>query len=152
MIHTPSHAPGHLAFFDPAQRVLIAGDLVSGLSTILIGFQEGDMDAYLDSLRRVAALDPKTVFPSHGPPLPAKALAVTLAHREEREAGIIAVLEDGRARDLQTIAAAAYAETPDTLPFLREMQTQAHLARLIRRGLVVETDASYRIPGISIES
>jgi glyoxylase-like metal-dependent hydrolase (beta-lactamase superfamily II) len=143
-VHTPGHAPGHLAFFDAARRVLIAGDLVSGLSTILVGFADGDMDAYLEALRAAAALDPKLVLPSHGPPLPGKALAATIAHREEREAMIVAVLADGAPRDLATIAAAAYAGTPDAPAFLREMQTRAHLERLVRHGLVEKNRDSYR--------
>ena len=151
-VHTPGHAPGHLAFFDAARRVLIAGDLVSGLSTILVGFADGDMDAYLDALRAVSALDPKMVLPSHGPPLPGKVLAATIAHREKREAGIVAVLADGAPRDLATIAAAAYADTPIAPAFLREMQTCAHLARLVRLGLVEKAEDSYRIPGTTIAS
>jgi len=151
-VHTPGHAPGHLAFFDEARRVLIAGDLVSGLSTILVGFADGDMDVYLDALRVAAALDPKVVLPSHGPPLPGKALAATIAHREEREAGIVAVLADGAPRDLATIAAAVYADTRSAPAFLREMQTRAHLTRLARHGLVEKTGDTYRIPGTSIAS
>jgi glyoxylase-like metal-dependent hydrolase (beta-lactamase superfamily II)/8-oxo-dGTP pyrophosphatase MutT (NUDIX family) len=152
VMHTPGHAPGHLAFFDESRRVLLAGDLVSGLSTILVGPNDGDMSAYLDSLRRVAALDPKTVLPSHGPPLPGASLAATIAHRLEREAGILAVLRDGAPRELSAIAIAAYAGTLDAPAFLREMQTRAHLEHLIGRGLVEKTERCYRIPGTSIMS
>ncbi len=154
-VHTPGHAPGHLAFFDAKRRVLISGDLVSGLSTILVGFAEGDMEAYLESLRRVLELDPKIVLPSHGPPLPGNAVAATIAHREKREAGILAVLTDGRAQALPAIAQAAYADTPEAPPFLRELQTRAHLARLLRLGRVEKAGDAYRaigIPGTSIES
>jgi len=152
VVHTPGHAPGHLAFFDAARRVLIAGDLVSGLSTILVGLVDGDMDAYLASLRASAALGPKMVLPSHGPPLPGKAIAATIAHREVREAGIVSVLADGAPRDLATIAAAAYAETPDAPAFLRELQTRSHLERLARHGRVEMRGDSYCIPGTSIMS
>ena len=151
-VHTPGHAPGHLALFDPVRRTLIAGDLVSGLSTILVGLADGDMDAYLGSLRRAAALDPATVFPSHGPPLSGKALAATLSHREDRERRILAALSDGAPHALTAIAVAAYAEAPDTPAFLRELQTRAHLDRLERHGAVVRTDGGYRIPGTSIAS
>jgi glyoxylase-like metal-dependent hydrolase (beta-lactamase superfamily II) len=147
VVLTPGHAPGHLAFFDAARRVLIAGDLVSGLSTILVGFTDGDMDAYLASLRLSSALDPKVVLPSHGPPLPGKAIAATIAHREAREAGIVAVLADGVPRDLATIAAAAYADTPGAPVFLRELQTRSHLDRLARHGRVERRGDSYHIPG-----
>jgi glyoxylase-like metal-dependent hydrolase (beta-lactamase superfamily II)/8-oxo-dGTP pyrophosphatase MutT (NUDIX family) len=133
VLHTPGHAPGHLAFFDEARRVLIAGDLVSGLSTILVGFQDGDMAAYMSSLRRAAALEPRTVLASHGPPLPGKAIAATIAHREEREVKVASALGP-EPRAVADIAADAYADTPQAPAFLRELQTRAHLLHLARRG------------------
>jgi glyoxylase-like metal-dependent hydrolase (beta-lactamase superfamily II)/8-oxo-dGTP pyrophosphatase MutT (NUDIX family) len=145
VVHTPGHAPGHLAFFDPKRRVLIAGDLVSGLSTILVGGDGGDMQTYLDALRCAAALDPKIVLPSHGPPLPGKSLASTIAHREAREAGILAVLAGGEPLELATIAAAAYADTPQAPAFLRELQTRSHLDRLVRGGRVDQNGDGYRL-------
>ncbi len=142
VLDTPGHAPGHLALFDETRRVLIAGDLVSGLSTILVGLDDGDMDAYLESLRRMVALEPNIVLPSHGPPLPGSALTATIAHREEREALITAALEDGTTRELAGIAARAYADTPEAPAYLRELQTRAHLERLTRRGDATRHDAA----------
>ena len=139
-VHTPGHAPGHLAFLVSPQRALIAGDLVSGLSTILVGFEDGDMDAYLDSLRRAAGLEVATVLPSHGPPLPAKAIAATLAHRNAREERVLAALE-GTPKPLATIASLAYADTPDAPAFLRELQARAHLRRLARQGRARQVEA-----------
>jgi glyoxylase-like metal-dependent hydrolase (beta-lactamase superfamily II) len=145
-VHTPGHAPGHLAFYDAARRILFGGDLVSGLSTILVGSGDGDMDAYLDALAAAAALDPKTVLPSHGPPLPGRALATTIAHRQEREARIVAALADGAPRDLPTIAADAYADAPDSPAFLRELQTRAHLERLVRHGRIARQQGKGECP------
>ena len=140
-IHTPGHAPGHLVFFDDERRVLIAGDLVSGLSTILVGLDDGDMDQYLASLALAASLAPATVLPGHGPPLPGRALAAALAHREEREARIVAAL-GASPRELAAIAEEAYADTPAAPAFLRERQARAHLERLERHGRAVREDAS----------
>ena len=145
VLHTPGHAPGHIALHDPVRRVLIAGDLVSGLSTILIGFSDGDMDAYLQSLRTCAALDPKIVLPSHGPPLPGSSLRTTIAHREDREAKILACLADGATHGSDEIAAAAYAGVEVLLPVLSQMQTRAHLARLVRRGAVEQVTDGFRV-------
>jgi glyoxylase-like metal-dependent hydrolase (beta-lactamase superfamily II) len=134
-LHTPGHAPGHLAFHDAARNVLIAGDLVSGLSTILIGgLDGGDMDAFLASLGRAAALGCRRVFPAHGPPLPGKALDKALAHRLDRERRVVQALARGGAWPLRAIALAAYADTPEAPPFLADLQTRAHLERLERRG------------------
>lgn len=135
-IHTPGHAPGHLVFHDPARRALIAGDLVSGLSTILIGLAEGDMDLYLASLAKARDLGAKTVLPAHGPPLPARVLDAAIAHRLRREAAILAALDGGGALGLAALAEAAYADTPDAPPVLRELQTRAHLERLEKAGRI----------------
>ncbi len=143
-VHTPGHAPGHLAFFDDERRVLIAGDLVSGLSTILVGLADGDMDAYIDALRRAATFNPVTVLPAHGPPLPGKVLTATIAHRQEREARIVAALERASTRDLASIAEAAYAGAEDAPRFLRELQARAHLDRLVRHGVVERVGERYR--------
>lgn len=139
-IHTPGHAPGHLAFHDDARGVLLAGDLVSGLSTILVGLDGGDMGLYLDSLRRMAALSPRHVLPSHGPPLPGKAFAKSLEHRAERERLVLAALDPERRKPLAEIAAAAYADTPEALPVLRDAQTRAILEHLERSGRAARAD------------
>lgn len=133
-LHTPGHAPGHLAFHEPARRWLIAGDLVSGLSTILVGLADGDMGLFMDSLRRVAALGVRSVFPSHGAPLPGKALAAALIHRETRELRVTAAIAGETPRGLAEIAAEAYADTPEAPAPLRESQARAHLEKLEREG------------------
>ncbi|MEE4298410.1 MAG: MBL fold metallo-hydrolase, partial [Pseudomonadales bacterium] len=98
VLHTPGHAPGHLALLDADAGILVAADLVSGLSTIVVLPGEGDMGAYMRSLERCAALDLRVVLPSHGPPLPPRALGKTLAHRREREARVLDALGEAPAR------------------------------------------------------
>lgn len=135
-IHTPGHAPGHLAFHEPGKGWLIAGDLVSGLSTILVGLADGDMGLFMDSLRRVASLGVRSVLPSHGAPLSGKALAEALTHREDREGRVLAALGGDDPRGIADIAREAYADTPAAPPPLRESQTRAHLEKLEREGRV----------------
>ena len=137
--HTPGHAAGHLAFEVVEHRALVAGDLLSGLSTILIDPVHGDMQAYLASLRRTAELGFDPLFPGHGPPLPRGKLEELIAHRLERERRIATALEAGIAT-LSAIAAAAYAESPELPPRLIEGQTLAHLLALERQGVVERTD------------
>jgi glyoxylase-like metal-dependent hydrolase (beta-lactamase superfamily II) len=142
-LHTPGHAPGHLAFHEPSRRWLIAGDLVSALSTILVGLADGDMGLFMDSLRRVASLGVRSVLPSHGAPLPGKALAAALIHREAREVRVLAALGPDVPRGLAEIAAEAYADTPAAPPPLRESQTRAHLEKLEREGRVARGVAGW---------
>lgn len=132
-LHTPGHAPGHLAFHLPGRDVLIAGDLVSGLSTILIDPASGEMGSYLDSLRKMKALRCRTLLPSHGPPLPAKALDRLLEHRAEREERIRESLAR-RPRALAEIAREAYRDAPEMPGLLTERQTLSHLLHLEKGG------------------
>jgi len=131
-LHTPGHAPGHLAFHLPDRSVLLAGDLISGLSTILIDPVEGHMGLYLDSVRRVAGLGCRSVLPAHGPPLPGKSLEKLVAHREERERRIRALLT-ADPRPLDEIAREAYPDAPEVPVVLKRTQTLAHLLEMERR-------------------
>lgn len=140
-LHTPGHAAGHLAFHDAERGLLIAGDLISGLSTILIDPDDGDMDVYLDSLARAAGLGCRMLLPGHGPPLPGKQLGALIEHRTQRETRVLGALET-EPTSLAAIASAAYADTPGLPAFLIESQTRAHLIRLERQGRVEPLDSA----------
>jgi glyoxylase-like metal-dependent hydrolase (beta-lactamase superfamily II)/8-oxo-dGTP pyrophosphatase MutT (NUDIX family) len=132
---TEGHAAGHLVYHVRESNVVIAGDLVSALSTILIEPGKGDMGAYLDSLRRVRDLGPRRLLPAHGPPVPPRILDRTIEHRMQREARVLMAVEGGRG-EVEAIAAEAYRDTPDAPPFLARMQALAHLEHLERQGRV----------------
>jgi glyoxylase-like metal-dependent hydrolase (beta-lactamase superfamily II) len=72
VVHTPGHSPGHVCLWSAADRVLCSGDhllqVVSPPVTFERGFERDPMGSYLDSLDRVAALEPELVLPGHGPP------------------------------------------------------------------------------------
>ena len=72
VVHTPGHSPGHVCLWSAADRVLCSGDhllqVVSPPVTFERGFERDPMGSYLDSLERVAALEPELVLPGHGPP------------------------------------------------------------------------------------
>ncbi len=55
VLRTPGHSADHLCFYLPNRRTLFAGDLVAGRGTIFIAPPDGDLTAYLASLRRVLA-------------------------------------------------------------------------------------------------
>lgn len=104
-IHTPGHAPGHLAFelswpADAAGRTeppgVVAGDLLTGRGSSWIGLPEGDVAAYLNSLARVRSRAPAWLAVAHGEPVadPAAALDAARDHRLRREAAIVAALSE----------------------------------------------------------
>lgn len=140
-IHTPGHAPGHVVLQILERDAAIVGDLVSGMSTILIDPREGDMGEYLASLRRVHELGVGRLLPAHGPWLESRALGHALTHRARREAQVALALGPF-ARPVEEIAREAYAESPETHPALAQMQTLAHLVHLERRGEARRSDAA----------
>jgi len=72
IVHTPGHSLGHVCLFSEPDRVLLSGDhLLPGVTppvTFERGFDADPLKSYLDSLRRIAELDPRLVLPGHGHP------------------------------------------------------------------------------------
>ena len=72
VVHTPGHSLGHICLWSAQDRLLCSGDhllqVVSPPVTFERGFDPDPMGSYLNSLDRVAALEPHLVLPGHGPP------------------------------------------------------------------------------------
>ncbi len=135
-VATPGHTQDHVAFFLEGERALFTGDVVLGRGTSVIDPPEGDVAAYLRSLRTMLALDATTIYPGHGPAVfGAKAkLEEYLAHREERERQILEALGDG-AHTPEEIVRAVYAkDTPPEMFPVAERSVLAHLLKLEREG------------------
>ncbi len=136
-ILTPGHAPGHLCFFEPASGSLIAGDMVAGVGTILIEPGDGDMQAYLDSLKSLAELGASQLLPAHGLPIedPAARLSFYVQHRLEREAKVLAALTSFAGPvGVDQLVPIAYADTPRVAWPLARLSLAAHLIKLMREG------------------
>jgi ribonuclease/clavin/mitogillin len=136
-IHTPGHAPGHLAFYDPYYRLLYAGDMVSTLSSIIIAPPDGDLAVYLDSLRRLQGFDCRLLLPAHGSAStrPHQTLEECIAHRTKREEQLLAVLGP-QPRRIKDLLPELYKGLPESLTRLAELQTLAGLQKLQREGRV----------------
>ena len=65
-IHTPGHASNHLCYLLEEEKTLFTGDHVMQLSTVVINPPDGDMAAYLASLRELLAEDLDWLAPGHG--------------------------------------------------------------------------------------
>ena len=136
LLHTPGHAGGHLCPWDPAQKVLVSGDMVLGAGTTLIEPEQGDMALYLESLERLAALEPRVILPGHGPVIDqgARAIKRLITHRRWREWKVMLALEP-RPRTVQHLTAEAYEDLPSPLLLpLALRSTEAHLIKLERQG------------------
>ncbi|HEU4383940.1 MAG TPA: MBL fold metallo-hydrolase [Anaeromyxobacteraceae bacterium] len=133
-LHTPGHAPGHLAFHDERTGALLAGDMVSTLSTIVIDPPLGDMAEYLRQLERLRSLRPRTLFPAHGPPAPngPGKLEEYIAHRRAREEKVLRALGSGGT--LGEVTRLAYDDTPAAALPAAERSCLASLQKLCAEG------------------
>ena len=97
VIHTPGHAGNHLCYLLDEERMLFTGDHVMQGSTVVINPPDGDMGAYLKSLRELMELDLDWLAPGHGflMPRPRQAMQQIVAHRLKREAKVLQAF-DGR--------------------------------------------------------
>jgi endoribonuclease LACTB2 len=146
VLHTPGHAPGHLCLHARAHGWMIVGDMVASIGTILIDTSDdGDMDAYLTQLRRLASLGPTRLLPAHGDPIDDAVgrLEFYIAHRLAREARVRDAVGATRT-SLDAIVTAAYADSPGAHPALARRSALAHLARLDVLGQVTRDDDGWR--------
>jgi glyoxylase-like metal-dependent hydrolase (beta-lactamase superfamily II)/8-oxo-dGTP pyrophosphatase MutT (NUDIX family) len=142
-IHTPGHAVGHLAFWEPRYRLLFVGDMVSMLSSVVIPPPpDGDLAVYLDSLRRLQTYPARLLLPAHGSPSarPAFVLEQTLTHRREREEQLLQVLS-AEPRTVTELAMEIYRGLPAELMRFGEMQIRAGLHKLQGEGRAIAVDA-----------
>jgi glyoxylase-like metal-dependent hydrolase (beta-lactamase superfamily II) len=89
----------------------------------------------MDSLRRVAELDLRVLHPGHGPDIedPAAKIAEYIAHRQEREDRLVAVLEDGE-RSRTALLDRVWDDVPAQLRGAAAVAMQAHLEKLEDEG------------------
>jgi glyoxylase-like metal-dependent hydrolase (beta-lactamase superfamily II) len=142
VVPTPGHTGDHLAFRLESGAVLV-GDHVLGRGTSVVTHPEGDVVAYLESLRRVHDLGPSALYCGHGPELtqdPGAVLDFYLAHRAYREHQLLAVLARGPAT-VDELVADVYAEVPRQLWPAAAQSTRATLAKLEAEGRVVPAEA-----------
>lgn len=140
-LHLPGHTRGHLCLVEEGSGAVVAGDLVAGIGTVIIDPPEGDMKDYLSSLDRLLAQNPGTIYPAHGPVVPAGAakLAETKAHRLQREARVLEALAARREPALPAeLVPPSYPDVKPEMYALAERSLLAHLYKLVREGRAVE--------------
>ena len=103
-----------MAFFEPDSGALFTGDAVLGRGTSFIDPPGGDLVAYLRSLKRMAALEPRTIYPGHGPVGAAgarEAPRVPRAIVKSERTQVLAALADGP-RTIAEMVEVIYADHP----------------------------------------
>lgn len=132
---TPGHAPEHVAF--EAGDDLLSGDLAVAAGSVVVGDPEGDVRAYLTSLRRVIAMASDRLYPSHGPVIEdvRGTCERLITHRLDRERRVLAAVESGN-RTVADILDAAYEKDLTGVRDLAGATVRAHLWKLHHEGRI----------------
>ena len=142
-VHTPGHTSNHMCFAFVEEGVLFPGDHVMGWSTTVVSPPDGDMTAYVDSLRKVAGRGDRVYWPTHGPSIPEPQRYVTalVEHRLQRERQVLDAVRDGLV-EIPAIVALLYKDVDEKLHKPAGRSVLAHLAKLVDEGhvRVVEGD------------
>lgn len=140
-LHTPGHASDHLCLRVRETGVVLTGDHILGRGTSVVAWPDGDMGAYVASLRRLAEVPATALYPGHGPVLadPGRVIADYLAHREEREGQVLDALAAGDQTAGQ-IVARVYADVDPALHPAAERSVRAHLAKLAAEGRATQRE------------
>lgn len=149
VVFAPGHASDHACFWLPHENSLFAGDNVLGEGTSVIAPPDGDMKAYLDSLRRLEQLQPQRIYPGHFRPLDdgTQVIRGYIEHRLERERKIVKALEPGPAT-LEEVVTTAYDDTPVELHPAAQMSALAHLEALEKDGRVNRLSQRWELSGV----
>ena len=138
-IHTPGHRYDHLCFLLERQKILFAGDIIASVGTVVINPPEGDLQDYLNTLKRLQEMEIAEMVPSHGPPIsdPQAKLAEYIEHRMQREEQVILALEElPRGSTIAQIVPLIYMDVDPRLHPVAARTVEAHLLKLEREGLV----------------
>ena len=122
----PGHADDHLVFV--TGRVACVGDAVLGEGSV---FVQSRLREYLAGLERLRDRALALLCPGHGDPVfdPGGRLGELLAHREAREAALVAALERGL-RSEDDLLDAAWGDAPPALRPVAALSLAAHLEKL----------------------
>ncbi len=141
-IHTPGHASNHLCYFLEEERTLFSGDHIMNGSTVVIAPPDGDMAAYLESLEKVRLKRLRAIAPGHGHLItePYEKIDEYVAHRLEREAQVLAAVQEAGTTTIDEIVAQLYPALIEELVPRAKQSVHAHLRKLVDDGKVAGDD------------
>jgi len=158
-VHTPGHASNHVCWWLEQEALLFTGDHVMQGSTVVINPPDGDMAAYLQSLRALrqaheAGQRPlHWLAPGHGYLVadPPAVLDGLVAHRLKREAKVVSALQAAAGDGpwpIDALVQRVYDDVPAALHGVAARSLLAHLLKLQAEGRVRQDDRGWQwMPG-----
>ncbi|MBU6270034.1 MAG: NUDIX hydrolase, partial [Betaproteobacteria bacterium] len=115
---------------------LFTGDHLMGASTVVIGPPDGDMSAYLASLRALVPLALDWLAPGHGFLMaePRRVIEGVIRHRLAREAKVMQALTELGPATAASLLARVYDDVRPALHPVALRSLTAHLIKLRRDG------------------
>lgn len=145
-VFTPGHTSNHLCYGLQQEKALFTGDHVMGWSTSVVAPPDGDMAAYVASLKKLLDRDDKVYYPTHGGAVmrPKAFVRGLINHRRMRESQILRLLEEGPST-ITALVERMYMTTPKVLHAAAGRSVLAHLIDMRARGLVQHRDDRYSL-------
>jgi glyoxylase-like metal-dependent hydrolase (beta-lactamase superfamily II)/8-oxo-dGTP pyrophosphatase MutT (NUDIX family) len=145
-IHTPGHARDHVCFYSEPTASLFSGDNILGEGTAVIAPPEGDMRAYLRSLKLLSELHIERIFPGHFRALDGgnTFIARYMEHRRTRHSALLAALRDGPA-DIPALVELIYTDVAPELHSIATYSVRAHLEMAEQDGIVGRRGAVWHL-------
>jgi glyoxylase-like metal-dependent hydrolase (beta-lactamase superfamily II) len=147
-LETPGHTRESLSFWSSADSVLFTGDLVVGTGTVVLDDQPGALAQYMASLERLIVLQPKTIYPGHGPVVEAGTgkLREYINHRRQRVQQVVDALTSHGPSTVEELVAAIYTGLAANLTAPAGRNVRANLELLATEGKVAAaTDERWQL-------
>ncbi len=146
-IHTPGHASNHLCYLLDQDRLLFTGDHVMQGSTVVINPPDGNMSAYIASLRMLQGKGIAWFAPGHGFLIgaPDDMIEVLVRHRFVRESMALRALKELSPATLEILTPVVYGDVPAFKHPWAARSLLAHLNKLKADGAAVEKDGVWRV-------
>jgi len=135
--HTPGHTRDSVCLWHADERTLFTGDLVLGTGTAVLDDAPGALTDYMSSLSRLRELQPRTIYPGHGPIVPDGVVKLTeySQHRQQRVQQVIDALHLG-AQSIDEMTRSIYADVPQHLWPMAARNVRANLEMLLAHDRV----------------
>ena len=136
VVETPGHTSDSISLRLPTGAVC-TGDHVLGRGTTVVAHPDGDIERYLESLRRVVDLGPASLLVGHGPAVtedPTAVLEFHLAHRRYRLAQVEQVVAEHGPVTPMGIVEVVYAAYDRSVWGAALLSTRAAIEHLVAAG------------------
>jgi len=147
VIHTPGHASNHLCFLIHEEKCLLTGDHIMNGSTVVIAPPDGNMNEYLESLKKLNNFEIKLLAPGHGDYLKDSKAVVDwiINHRLSREDKIIESMKKLKNTTIEELLLDVYDDVDPRLHPIAIWSLEAHLIRLKENSVVTKSDDLWKI-------